>query len=104
MRIANKHARNWVEKREPFKASNLEGKRRIGGYAVYSYKWYMILFYDCETNTWYLNKEGYSPTTKRQISNCRPHARLNEVSHEEIKRISHKENLHEYARKIGMAV
>ena len=55
----------------PFKASNLHAEWINGMYVIYSYGWYPILAYKPTLQIWYINEEGYSRSTARQISQCK---------------------------------
>ena len=81
----NRRSHFCTENKIEFKASNLQGIWKDNCYQVISYKWYPIFVWDW--GKWYENKEGYSPSTKRQISNSRPCANTILVSHDEIKEI-----------------
>jgi hypothetical protein len=71
-RIANKHARGAVDRKEAFQGSNLwghwvRGHRDDGIYAVYSYgPHYPALVFDATADQWFYNNDGYSPSTNRQ--------------------------------------
>lgn len=86
IRISNKKSRNYVENLEPFQGSNLHGELIQGGYAVYSYKWWLLMYYCFQNKTWYINEEKYSRSTSRQLSQARPnHPKMMPQGHEEIK-------------------
>ena len=88
MRTTNKKSRVYVNEKQEFKASNLSAKwKTTTKYVVYSYEWYPIYFFNSISGVWYENKEGYSPSTARQISQSRPEQETVKVSHEEIKNI-----------------
>lgn len=70
-KVTNKEARVLVENKAEFKGSNLMGIWVNGYYKVISYGWYPVLVWD--GHLWFENKEGYSPSTKRQISNVKPY-------------------------------
>jgi len=72
-KIANRDSRSYTENRYDFKGANLEGKTlENGDYVVLSYGYYPIWFYSNDTNKWYGNANGFSMTTKKQISQSRP--------------------------------
>lgn len=84
MKIANRDARDWVEKRKPFKGSNLFGETRpvyINGeespqdavYTVYSYGYHFPMF--AYTNgQWFENSDRYSRTTAKHKGQARPYS------------------------------
>lgn len=69
MRVTNREARYSVMAREPFEGSNLRGKIVNGGwykqYVVYSYTTPIYVYEDGEE---FVNKERYSRTTSRHMS------------------------------------
>lgn len=69
--IANKNARAYVERCEPFKGSNLWAEQRGSFYVVFSYRcsWPLLAF---NGTRWYLNTQRYSVSTSRHLSQCRP--------------------------------
>jgi len=72
-KISNVESRSYTENMLPFKAANLEAKTLDNGdYVVLSYGYYPIWFYSKATNKWYGNKDKYSQTTAKQISQSRP--------------------------------
>jgi hypothetical protein len=72
-KISNTESRSYTENMLPFKAANLEAKTLDNGdYVVLSYGYYPIWFYSKATNKWYGNKDKYSQTTAKQISQSRP--------------------------------
>ena len=91
MRTTNKQSRDFVSFKRPFKASNLKGQREGNCYIVYSYNWYPIFVYSFITCKWYENKEGYSQSTKRQISQCRPYSNESVYNYVETILLSHEE-------------
>jgi hypothetical protein len=75
MKVANKDCGSFVLNLIPFKGSNLEGavqsaRNSDGGafqiYIVASYGWYPLLVW--KEGVWYGNKERYSVSTSRQLS------------------------------------
>jgi len=88
VRVSNRKCKSYVQALVPFKGSNLEGIFIGSLYVVLSYGWYPVLVRDKTRAQWYENKEGYSPSTKRQISEARPECvPIFPVSYEEIKQI-----------------
>jgi hypothetical protein len=72
-KISNTESRSYTENLLPFKANNLEAKTLDNGdYVVLSYGYYPIWFYSASTRKWYGNKDKYSRTTAKQISQSRP--------------------------------
>jgi len=85
MKIANKAARPYVEKQLPFEGSNLYGSLFCVkpteplpgdyGYVVYSYGPHhpLLVAITLDNRThWFANEDGYSQSTKRHMSQCRP--------------------------------
>ncbi len=85
MKIANKNARQLVEKQHPFEGSNLFGQLFCVdpkddtpgqyGYVVYSYGPHHPLLACVHVegrDLWFANEDGYSQSTKRHMSQCRP--------------------------------
>ena len=70
IKTTNSEARELVEAKIPFKASNTDGEYVGNTYVVYSYLWYPIFAY--KDGQWFENKDKYSPTTSRQTSQLRP--------------------------------
>lgn len=72
-KISNSESRSYTENMLPFRANNLEGKTLDNGdYVVLSYGYYPIWFYSSATHKWYGNKDKYSQSTAKQISQSRP--------------------------------
>lgn len=72
-KISNSESRSYTENMLPFRANNLEGKTLDNGdYVVLSYGYYPIWFYSAATSKWYGNKDKYSQSTAKQISQSRP--------------------------------
>lgn len=77
--IANGKARDMVDKRAPFRGSNVWGtthwddKHETCRYVVYSYRYTWPLYvYDSVAETWFENDSQYSQTTSRHRNQCRP--------------------------------
>ena len=76
-RIANKIARAFVQKAEPFQGSNLFGEYDDSDegsntpYVVYSYGYHFPMFIYLN-NIWYENSDKYSVSTSKQQSQARP--------------------------------
>jgi len=71
MKIANKHARPYVEQKEEFQASNLYAEKRGPDYIVFSYGAHFPIF-AYVNGMWYENSDRYSVTTSRHQSQARP--------------------------------
>ena len=72
-KIANKNAREYVNRCEDFTGNNTFGQREINQYVVYSYGHHFPMYvYDYTTQEWYANSDKYSPTTSKHQSQCRP--------------------------------
>lgn len=85
MKIANKNAREYVQKQHPFEGSNLfaelfcsnpkdaiEGQ---SGYVVYSYGKHFPIYISLHLgghDVWFANKDKYSISTTRHQSQARP--------------------------------
>ena len=73
IRTSNKNAREAVQKRLPFKASNTFGEWKGNGFAVYSYGYHFPMFlYDSVSRVWFKNADKYSVSTSRQQSQLNP--------------------------------
>ena len=72
MKTTNKNARSFVEKREPFRGSNLFAEYHNDIYVVYSwgYHWPLLA---CVRGVWYRNIDRTSVSTSRQLSQVTPH-------------------------------
>jgi len=71
MKTANIRSRDLVVNRIPFKGSNTHAEYRNGTYVVFSYGWYPVFVY--KDGQWFENEEGYSMSTKKQMSQMRPY-------------------------------
>jgi hypothetical protein len=72
-RVSNSESREYSENMMPFRANNLEGKTLSNGdYVVLSYGYYPIWYYSSKESKWYGNKDKYSQTTAKHISQSRP--------------------------------
>ena len=78
IKTSNKKSSEFARKKQPFKASNLNGEILFNKdhnkyyYFIYSFKWYPLFVFDFDLNRWYENKDKYSVSTTRQASNVRP--------------------------------
>jgi hypothetical protein len=83
MKIANRDARQFVQKQHPFEGSNLYAQFHTQNhpngengpdmwYVVYSYGTHWPLFIHAG-GTWFENKDTHSQSTKRHHSQCHPH-------------------------------
>jgi hypothetical protein len=75
-RVANTKCRPYVEKREPFKGSNLYGIYSLVDadhevYTVYSYDTHHPLYIYTE-GMWFENEDKYSPSTSKHLTQARP--------------------------------
>jgi hypothetical protein len=71
LKTANIRARDLVKSKIPFKGSNTNSKYYDNGtYVVFSYDWYPI--YVNKDGQWFENVDGYSMSTKKQMSQLRP--------------------------------
>ena len=71
MKTANVRARDLVVNRIPFKGSNTHAEYNNGAYVVFSYDWYPVFVY--KDGQWFENEQGYSVSTKKQMSQMRPY-------------------------------
>lgn len=71
MKTANIRARDLVVNRIPFKGSNTHAEYNNGAYVVFSYDWYPVFVY--KDGQWFENEQGYSMSTKKQMSQMRPY-------------------------------
>ena len=71
MKTANIRAKDLVVNKIPFKGSNTHAEYRNGAYVVFSYGWYPVFVY--KDGQWFENEEGYSMSTKKQMSQMRPY-------------------------------
>ena len=71
MKTANIRSRDLVINRIPFKGSNTHAEYRNGAYVVFSYGWYPVFVY--KDGQWFENEQGYSMSTKKQMSQMRPY-------------------------------
>ena len=93
-KIANNESRSYTENMMPFKGSNLEGKTLDNGdYVVLSYGYYPIWFYSKSQGQWYGNKDKYSQSTGRQISQSRPTYDATILSRRELEEVMFKSSL-----------
>lgn len=72
-KIANKDAREYINRCEDFTGNNTFGQREVNQYIVYSYSTHFPMYvYDYSTREWYENSDKYSRTTSKHQSQCRP--------------------------------
>lgn len=71
VKTANIRARDLVVNRIPFKGSNTHAEYNNGAYVVFSYDWYPVFVY--KDGQWFENEQGYSMSTKKQMSQMRPY-------------------------------
>ena len=71
VRTANIRARDLVINRIPFKGNNTHAEYKNGVYVVFSYDWYPVFVY--KDGQWFENEDGYSMSTKKQMSQMRPY-------------------------------
>ena len=71
IRTSNTKARDVVTNKIPFKGNNTHSKYYDNGsYVVFSYDWYPIFVN--KDDQWFENEDGYSMSTKKQMSQLRP--------------------------------
>jgi hypothetical protein len=93
-KIANRDARQYVQTKRPFAASNLYSEwKKLGDryvYIVYSYGPHWPLFlYDNEVGVWFENMDHYSRTTSKHRSQSHPHVPTIACSAHTIKQAKH---------------
>ncbi len=71
VRTANIRARDLVINRIPFKGNNTHAEYKNGVYVVFSYDLYQVFVY--KDGQWFENEDGYSMSTKKQMSQMRPY-------------------------------
>lgn len=72
IKTANIRGRELVLNKIPFKGSNTHSKYYDNGsYVVFSYDWYPIYLH--KDGQWFENEDGYSMSTKKQMSQLRPY-------------------------------
>ncbi len=71
LRTPNIRGRQLVVNKIPFKGSNTHGEYVNGSYVVFSYNWYPIFVF--KDGQWFENEDGYSVSTKKQMSQLRPY-------------------------------
>jgi hypothetical protein len=93
-KISNRDAKEYTENKLEFKGANLEGKKMENGdYVVLSYGYYPIWFFSAATSKWYGNKNGFSMTTKKQISQSRSTYTADMLSKSELEDVMHRSSL-----------
>ena len=91
-RIANKDAREYVQKAEPFQGSNLFGEYDDSDegsntpYVVYSYGYHFPMFIYLN-NIWYENSDKYSVSTSKHQSQSHPMMETIKLNTEDMKRL-----------------
>ena len=94
-RIANKIARAFVQKAEPFQGSNLFGEYDDSDegsntpYVVYSYGYHFPMFIYLN-NIWYENSDKYSVSTSKHQSQSHPMMDTVKLNTEDMKRLLRK--------------
>ena len=94
-RIANKDAREYVQKAEPFQGSNLFGEYDDSDegsntpYVVYSYGYHFPMFIYLN-NIWYENSDKYSVSTSKHQSQSHPMMDTVKLNTEDMKRLLRK--------------
>lgn len=68
MKITQKEFADYCRNLNVFKGNNVESKLIKGCYVVLSYGYYPIFVF--KDDIWYKNNNGYSNTTKKQMSKC----------------------------------
>lgn len=87
-RIANRDARQYVQRREPFQGSNLYGVTTDSRYVVYSYGTHSpLLIWD---GLWYENDDKYSRSTGRHLSQAHPRTQTQKLPTDEMKALAEK--------------
>tara|TARA_R110000823_G_scaffold201518_1_gene332372 strand:+ start:195 stop:689 length:495 start_codon:yes stop_codon:yes gene_type:complete len=76
-KIANKNSSTYVENQTPFKANNLSADFENGSFVVRSYEHYPIFIF--QGGQWYENKNRYSMSTAKQMTQCSYSIRTNAI-------------------------
>ena len=98
-RIANRNAREYVQRNEPFQASNMFGlfydydEGRNTPYVVYSNGYHFPMFIYLG-NSWYENSDKYSVSTSKQQTQAHPQMDTIKMTTKEMKELL-KKNLNE---------
>ena len=91
MKIANRDAREMVQKEHPFEGSNLFAQYHTDGtamwYAVYSYGDHWPLFVKAE-GMWFENEDKSSRTTAKHHTQCHPHFPTFKLSYQWMVRLA----------------
>lgn len=86
-KVTNRQARQYVQKREPFKGANTFGEYADSGvYVVYSYGRHWPLFV-CVDGKWLENEDRYSVTTSKHRSQLHPLAETEARSCSALKKL-----------------
>ena len=91
-RIANRNAREYVQKNEPFQGSNMFGvfddddQGSNTPYVVYSYGYHFPMFIYLG-NSWYENSDKYSVSTSKQQSQTRPTMETVKLNTKDMKKL-----------------
>lgn len=87
-KIKNDKAREYTENFIPFVGNNLSGMAFPNGdYLVSSYGYYPIWYYKKSEEKWYGNKDKFSVTTAKHISQSRPTYDANMVSNDQMSEV-----------------
>ena len=99
-KIANKDAREYINRCEDFTGNNTFGQREVNQYIVYSYSTHFPMYvYDYSTREWYENSDKYSRTTSKHQSQCRPRFEIKQkFNTEELKQLIGRGGLAEWVK------
>jgi len=98
-KVTQLDARRYILSKKPFNGSNIhagwhetfwtDGEDKV--YTVFSYGWYPIFLYSTIADQWFCTDNGYSPTTKKQMSRIFPHGDLSvtTIPHDMIVDLDH---------------
>ena len=87
MKIANRQAQSFVERRQRFDGSHLFARHeRAGVYVVYSYGYHFPIYAHID-GVWYANCDKYSVSTSRHQSQARPIFDTVKVGTDELKNL-----------------
>lgn len=86
-KVQNKHVKNYVQRLEPFVASNLKAIKIGMNYIVLSYNWWPLFIYQDCTKKWFENQDRYSKTTSAHRTYSHPNVRTQLLDSEQMKTI-----------------
>jgi hypothetical protein len=97
MKIANRDARKYVQRLDPFQGSNIYAQMHqpnpgspASWYVIYSYgaHWPLFVYAD---GVWYENEDRYSPTTSKHRGQVHPHQPTTLLPCEKLLQLVHRD-------------